>query len=179
MWMNKYLCRVGKEAPIISSSTWVVDLRVYRNSPDAPPATIMFQMKGLYALSMITRRVLMQEDWESLRRDRLERQGLGYCTRDAPYSAFRIPLTCFPQIHEIFDRTTLPPGPPVILTPVLRYIPIVGSFTSSLSFSAGYATEEWYSKVLDFKLAMKIVVTLYDDWYWSQRSKWVSPAIIN
>lgn len=179
IWMKKYLFVVGRESPIASSSTSSVDLRVYLKSPDARPADIMFQLKYWYALSIITRRFVTLHNCESLRTDRSEFQFLGYYRRDIPTSDLRLPLTCFPKFPAIFSRTPLPPGLPVMIPLVLLYFPSVGSFISSLCLSAGSVAEERYGRVLDIESAMKNVATLYDDLYWSQRSTWVSPTVIN
>lgn len=101
-------------------------MRVYRNTPDAPPAYIIFQLIGCLALSMITRIIVTPDDWESLRTDQWELQGLGYCRRHTPTSALFIPLMLFPQLPEIFSQTPLPPGIPVMLLPMLRYFPYLG-----------------------------------------------------
>lgn len=67
MWMNNFLRGGSLQVPILSPSTWSVNLAPFLEIPDEAPGVQVFQLRSLYALRMMNRQVITPESWEPLR----------------------------------------------------------------------------------------------------------------
>lgn len=178
--MNDFLRGKINRVPFSHPRHWVCDVQRQKIEARVAITREVCRMRLWYATSMRTGRVILADDYETLRADRSSQRGKGPDHRVAlDDESFRVPLKAFAALPDCFRQTPLPPGIAVPEPLVLRYFPSCEDFVTGGAEIAEADVRNRHDRCVRFELGFMAALALYGDYYWTDRVVWAPSPVID